>query len=306
MGWRDRHDARLVEILGRPMFLSVLLCASHWGIQQLQLPVGLADPIAGLLWTMAIVTWAVAAARIGGLMINAAAAHERTGSVLQPRTQAIFDIFCRFTVAGIAVYFMFLIWGIDLTAWLASAGIVGIAFIFATRDAFADTFAGVLIIAYGPYELHDWIVVDNKVRGEVIHIGLRTTRLLTTDDVEVLIRNGLITKRKITNESRGRHRRQRVRIPFEVGYGTDVEQLRALILAASRGAPNILEQPEDAAPTLRLRQLGPRGLELELSVWIDDPRVREPVIDEMLTRIHAALSEASIEIPIKKARVRVR
>src|SRR5690606_36906016 len=126
------------------------------------------------------------------------------------------------------------------------------------------------------------------------------------EDVEVLVRNGLIANSKITNESKGRHRRQRLRVGFVVPYGNEVEHVRELVVAASQGAAHILDRPEDAVPKVRLRRLGPRGLEFELSVWIEDPRVREPVIDELTTRIYQALIAAEIEPPVPKRDVRIR
>ncbi|MFO7567000.1 MAG: mechanosensitive ion channel family protein [Enhygromyxa sp.] len=299
-------DDQLVVIVRRPIFLSVLFYGLNWATSMVELPARIGDPLTALLQTLVILTWALAGGRVGGSILAVLAEREREGSLLQPSSLAIFDVLMRLSVASAAAYFMFLAWEVDLTAWLASAGIVGVALGFAAKDPLSDTAAGILILAYGPYELHDWIMLDNKLRGEVTHIGLRTTRILTPEDVEIFVRNSVIGNSKITNESRGRHRRQRVRVGFKVAYGNDVKQVRELIVAAARGAPHILEQPEDAAPKVRLLRLGRRGLEFELSVWIEDPKVREPVIDEMTTRIYEALVKVGIEIPMAKYDVRIR
>lgn len=58
-------------------------------------------------------------------------------------------------------------WHVDLTAWLAPAGILGIAVGFAAKDSLGNLFAGLSILADGPYKLGDWIVVDGTIRGEL-------------------------------------------------------------------------------------------------------------------------------------------
>ena len=88
-------------------------------------------------------------------------------------------------VVGGAIYLIFQFWGINVTAWLASAGIIGIAIGFAAKDTLANFFAGIFILADTPYNLGDYINLDTGERGKVVHVGLRTTRLLTRDDVEV-------------------------------------------------------------------------------------------------------------------------
>lgn len=95
-------------------------------------------------------------------------------------------------VTALAVYFVFLAWQIDVTAWMASAGILGLAVSFAAKDTLANLFSGVFIVADAPYKLGDFIVLDSGERGEVTHIGIRSTRLLTRDDVEVTVPNSIM------------------------------------------------------------------------------------------------------------------
>ncbi|HLT38238.1 MAG TPA: mechanosensitive ion channel domain-containing protein, partial [Enhygromyxa sp.] len=155
-------------------------------------------------------------------------------------------------------------------------------------------------LADGPYKVKDWIVLNDQLRGEVTHIGIRSTRILTTDDVEITVPNAIIGNAQLLNETGGPYRRQRVRINFSVAYGSDVEQVREVVRAGVTGDQYILWEPEAAAPKIRFRSLGDSGLEFQLSVWIDDPASREFVIDDMTTRVYNALNAAGIEIPFPK------
>ncbi|HEY0134266.1 MAG TPA: hypothetical protein VGB85_09305, partial [Nannocystis sp.] len=57
---------------------------------------------------------------------------------------------------------------------------------------------------------------------------------------------------------------------------------------------------EDPRPHVQLRNFGPSGLELNLCVWIQSPRFRDDVIDNMNNRIYKALVAAKIEIPYSR------
>ncbi|HVH99202.1 MAG TPA: mechanosensitive ion channel family protein [Enhygromyxa sp.] len=293
-------DDKIVDILRRPIFLSVLIYGLDWSVDLLSLPERLKVPIDALLKTLIIVTWAIASTRIGAIVLTSLAARESKRSMLQPRTLPVFDILMRIVVVAGAIYAMFLAWEIDLTAWLASAGILGVAFGFAAKDTLANLFAGIFILADAPYKVRDWIVLNEQLRGEVTHIGMRSTRLLTPDDVEINVPNAVIGNAQLLNETSGPYRRQRVRIKFAVVYGSDVDAVREIVLACTNGSTQILTAPEAAAPKIRLRALSSSGLEFELSVWIEDPTIREAIVDDMTTRVYKALTAANIEIPYPK------
>ena len=123
--------------------------------------------------------------------------------MVRPRTLPIFDIAARSVILCAAAYFVMLAWHIDVTAWLASAGIIGIAVGFAAQDTLANLFAGVFILADAPYKLGDYLVLENGDRGAVVEIGIRTTRLRTRDDVEIIVPNAVMANSRIVNQSGG-------------------------------------------------------------------------------------------------------
>jgi len=296
-------DDKIVEIIRRPIFFSVLIYGLEWAVDLMNLSDRLTGQLDSLLKTLVIFIWSIAATRVGAVVLQSLAGAERKRSMLQPRTLPVFDILMRILVLAAAIYFMFLAWHIDLTAWLASAGILGIAFGFAAKDTLANLFSGVFILADGPYQVHDWIVLDKQLRGQVTHIGIRSTRILTPDDVEITVPNAVIGNAQVLNETGGPYRRQRLRIKLSVAYGSAVDQVRQVLMACTEGAPHILDNPP---PRTRFRLLGESGLDFELWVWIDDPQVRELVIDDITTRVYNALNANDIEIPFPKQDVYIK
>lgn len=296
-------DDKIVEIIRRPIFLTVLLWGFGYSTSLLLEPENYESWVVPLLETVLIFLWAIAGTRVGEVLLKTFADKERPRAMLQPRTLPVFDIFMRILVVSGAMYFMFLAWDVDLTAWMASAGVLGIAFGFAAKDTLANLFSGIFILADGPYKVKDWIILDDNLRGEVTHIGMRSTRIMTNDEIEITVPNAVIGNAQLSNETGGGSRRQRLRIPFLVAYGSDIEHVREVVLAGVVGAEHVLHTP---TPKIRLRKLGAMALEFGLEVWFDDPPAREAIVDDMATRIYNALNAASIEIAIPKQDVYIR
>ncbi|HKL54336.1 MAG TPA: mechanosensitive ion channel domain-containing protein, partial [Wenzhouxiangellaceae bacterium] len=87
--------------------------------------------------------------------------------IVEERTMPLFDLLVNVLVIAIAAYALLMVWNIDPTAWLASAGVIGIAVGFAARETLANLFSGFFIIADQPYKVGDYVVFDTGERGEV-------------------------------------------------------------------------------------------------------------------------------------------
>ena len=144
------------------------------------------------LQSIAYLIWTVLFLRITKLVLGQVARNDRHINILHPQTLPLFENIANIAIFIFAVYIIFTAWQIDMTAWLASAGIIGIAVGFAAKDTLANLFSGVFILADAPYKIGDFVVLDSGERGEVTHIGIRSTRLLTRDDVEVTVPNSVM------------------------------------------------------------------------------------------------------------------
>ncbi len=215
-------------------------------------------------------------------------------SIVEERTMPLFDLIMTVIVVAIAAYALLQVWDIDPTAWLASAGIIGIAVGFAARDTLANLFAGFFIIADSPYKLGDYVVLDTGERGEVTKVGIRSTRLLTRDDVEITIPNSEMANTKVINESGGRWERFRIRIKVGVAYGSSVEDTVELLERVAFEHGDVCRDP---APRVRMRGFGDSSLDFELLCWIDRPADRGRVSHELYMTVYNELNAAGIEIP---------
>jgi len=223
--------------------------------------------------------------------------------VIEERTLPLFDLLITLLIVAIAAYALLMIWEIDPTAWLASAGVVGIAVGFAARETLANLFGGFTIIADAPYKVGDYIVFDTGERGEVTKVGIRSTRILTRDDVEVTMPNSIMANTKIVNESGGVWERFRIRLRIGVAYGSDVDRVVELLESLAADHPTVCREP---TPRVRMRGFGDSSLDFELLCWVSRPAERGLVSHELYMKIYRAFEREGIVIPFPQRDVWMR
>jgi small-conductance mechanosensitive channel len=298
-----KADDHLVEYLTKPLVLTTVTLALMLAVSAYPLPQGLHSATLSLLATILLFSWLRANMRAARIVLELIASNSGRFEVVEERTIPVFSMTIKILLIGLAAYIFMLIWGINPTAWLASAGVIGIAVGFAAKDTLANLFSGISIVADAPYKIGDYVVIDTGERGKVTHVGMRSTRILTRDDVEVTIPNAVIANAKIVNESGGPWVKHRIRVPVGVAYGSDVEAVCNLLEETARAHPSVVKQP---APRVRMRAFGTSSLDFELLAWIDHPQLRGLIRHELLIVIYKALNENEIVIPFPQTDVHLR
>lgn len=287
-------DDEIAAALRRPLFFTVVLAAIGLAWRRLLGEASVTFVGDALLITIAVLLWARAGMRIGRALLTFLAERPDHFKLVQPRTQPLFEIAIKTLVLGGAAYGILLAWKVDVTAWLASAGIVGIAVGFAAKDTLANLFSGIFILADAPYKLGDYIVLGTGERGMVTDIGIRSTRVLTRDDIEITVPNASIANSKIVNESGGRWPKQRVRVSVGVAYGSDIDKVRQVLMQVAADSQYMLKEPE---PRVRFREFGDSSLKFQLLGWIDGAELRGRALDELNTSVYKGFAAHHIEIP---------
>jgi len=303
----DRISGGLVDQIAmtirRPVFWTVVLIGILWALSPLGLTGWELNGAWSTVMTILVAVWSIFLIRIARIALKALSDNREVALVVQPQTLPLFENLAVVLVLSLTVYLIFRAWDIDMTAWMASAGIAGIVLGFAARDTLSNLFAGVFILADAPFRIGDYIVLDNGSRGEVTHIGIRSTRLRTRSDVEITVPNSIIGGSTVTNESGGPHEKTRIRVPIGVAYGSDIDRVREVLMSIGLSNADVCEEP---APRVRFRQFGASSLEFELQCWIDLPPLRGGVVDALNTAIYKRFRDEGIEIPFPKQDVYVK
>ncbi|MCG8052976.1 MAG: mechanosensitive ion channel family protein [Candidatus Thiodiazotropha endolucinida] len=292
-------DDKIIMMLKAPLFWTVTLI----GLLVATTVSSLGDQINKILLSavtsVLVFLWMLFAIRLSKLLLQVASSRANDHAVIRPQTLPLFTNLFAITFFIFAIYFIFQAWHIDMTAWLASAGIIGIAVGFAAKDTLANLFSGVFIMADTPYKIGDYIVLDDGtgLRGKVTSIGIRSTRLLTRDDVEVTIPNAIMGNSKVVNESGGPYPKYRIRVSVGVAYGVDIDEVKRILLAIAEENDSVCNDPE---PRVRFRTFGASSLDFELLCWVDNPELRGRVVDSLNSTIYKTFLEEGIEIPYSK------
>ena len=222
----------------------------------------------------------------------------------------VFELLRKF--AGVIIYVMAVLLALDVLGmnvmpFVAGAGVAGLAVGFAAKDTLSNLIAGVLLIIDRPFEIGDRIEVwsaptNSATWGDVIDIGLRATKIRTTDNIVIIIPNNEIMKRDIVNYTTI-STDIRVRIPIGVSYDTDIKKAKSIILEVAGTAEWVLKDPP---PKVVVRQFGESSVDLELRVWIKDARKRIDTISYMTDLVKESFDREGIEIPYPKRDITIK
>lgn len=291
---RSSLDDRLVKYFTAPVVQTSVILALAAAVKAFDFSESVIWVLLRLLFTVLLFLWGRAWFKATALAIAVMSRDTKRFIIFQPRTRPLFEMGIKVVLLSILIWAFMALWNIDGTAWLASAGVIGIAVGFAAKDTLANLISGVSIIADAPYKLGDYIVLDTGERGVVTELGMRSTRLLTRDDVEISIPNAVMGNAKITNESGGPAIEHRIRIPFGVAYGTLPQTVVEVVEKAAQDNELVLAEP---APRVRMRAFGESSLDFELLCWIKYPEQRGLAKHELLIDIDQRFREHGITIP---------
>lgn len=183
---------------------------------------------------------------------------------------------------------------IEVGGMVATLGIGSLAIALAAKETLSDTISGFVIMMDRPYRIGDRIEVqDLNTWGDVVDIGLRSTRIRTRDNRMVIIPNSVIAKSLIVNHSYP-DTQYRIQIHIGVAYGSDVEQTRQVMTDAVRQVEGVL--PNRPVEALFL-EFGDSALIFRVRWWLESYVDTRRMFDKVNTAIYKGLNEASITIP---------
>jgi len=296
---QTNFDDRILELLHRPIFYSILFIGFSVAVKTAELPNYIDYALVGIFKTSTILIWLFVVMKV--LILSMEWASQKTSNpLLQQKTLPLFNNLGKIAIGMFGIYFIFLSWDININGILASAGVLGVVLGLAAKDTVANFFAGIFLMADSHYKEGDYILLDTGERGYVKSMGLRSTRFMTRDDIEITIPNSVIAASKIVNESGGPGEKERVRITLHVAYESDIDDVKALLISIALGNENVLKTPE---PRVRFREFADHGLRLQLLFWIHKPEIRGRTVDAVNTEIYKQFSQNNISIPYPTMKV---
>lgn len=225
--------------------------------------------LTGLLW-LALLLWL--ASWSARLLEARVLAHSR----LTHSVQLLFSRLMKVVLITAAVFIALGTMGIDLTAFAVFTGAVGVGIGFGLQAIFNNFVAGLILLSEKSLKVGDFVDLADGLAGTVRQINIRNTTITTPLNIDVVVPNSEFVNGRVTNWTM-LEPHARTRIPFAVAYGTDLEVLRDILLAAADEVPYTLQDDETRKTQLWLVKFGESRLECELVVWLTADGIHRPM-----------------------------
>jgi len=223
-------------------------------------------------------------------------------SRLRASVQFAITQIARYTFFALGIYLSLEAVEINLSSLAFLAGALGVGVGFGLQNIVSNFISGLIILAEQPITLGDRVEVSGAV-GKVTEISLRCTKVVTNDNICIIVPNSNLITGTVVNWSYG-DPTVRTRLPVGVAYGTDLEKVRALLLEVASADPDILKSPE---PEVLFVGYGDSSINLELAVWstmVADKPLRFK--SRIYYAMHKTLEAHKIEIPFPQRDLHLR
>jgi len=194
------------------------------------------------------------------------------------------------TLFAVLVILIINIVGSKTVSVAALIGSVGLALGLAVKDNLANFAGGVMLLFNKPFKGGDYIEAQS-VAGTVQSVGILYTTLITFDNKTIHIPNGPLSTGNIVNYSTQTTRR--VDLTVNVDYGSDVEQVKRLLLAIADKHPKVLNDPE---PFSRMVKMNDSSIDFVLRVWTATDDFWQVTFD-LNEQVYEALNAQGLNIP---------
>lgn len=151
--------------------------------------------------------------------------------------------------------------GVEMTAFIAALGSIGIALGLALQGSLSNVAGGVLILFYKPFKVGDYIE-GNGVSGTVQEIQMIYTIVTTVDNKKITVPNGDLANNNMTNYSAEDTRR--VDLTFGVSYEDDLDHVREVISKVLKEEERIFQEPE---PVIKVTELADSSVNFIVKAW---------------------------------------
>lgn len=200
---------------------------------------------------------------------------------------------------GALVSFQFV--GIDLSGLAFIFGLLSVGIGFGLQNVTSNFVAGLILLFERPIRIGDRVTVGDT-EGEVTAINMRSTKILTLNNISIIVPNSEFVSRNVINWSIGD---PKIRLDVEVGvsYHSDLDSVLSVLKQIGINHPETLEDPR---PKILFTGFGDSAWNMILCVWIINPKRHHEIRSEINCEIVRKFRENNIEIPFPQRDVHMK
>lgn len=222
-------------------------------------------------------------------------------SHIDRRMQDVVAIVTQYVLMFMGVTIILQMWGLNVSSLTIVASVLGVGIGFGLQNIANNLISGLIITFERNIQVGDFVEVATLM-GMVEHIGARSTRILTLDQVTIIVPNSRFLETEVINWS---HSSPvcRLHLPVGVAYSSDPSQVRSLLLDVAKGHPDVLMNPP---PQVFLKGFGDNSLNFDLLVWTREPRKQFFLKSELYFRVEKTLRQHEVNIPFPQRDLHLR
>jgi small-conductance mechanosensitive channel len=228
---------------------------------------------------------------------------QRTETKLDKQLFPFFERIVLILLSAVGVITILSHYEINITAMVTTLGIGSLAVALAAKSTLEDTISGFMIMIDRPYRIGDRIeLMDLDTWGDVVDIGLRSTRIRTRDNRMVIVPNSVIGKSLVVNYAYPNDQ-YRLQIHIGVAYGTEIEKARQVMIDAVQKVEGVL--PDRSVEALFL-EFGDSTMIFRVRWWLESYVDTRRMFDRVNTALYNSLKKENIQLPFPQLDVNLK
>ncbi len=192
--------------------------------------------------------------------------------------------------------------GVNLSSLLVFGGAVGVGVGLGLQNVVSNFVAGLILLIEQPIRMGDRVETSDTL-GDVVRIAARSTWVRTNDNVVMIIPNSNFINNPVTNWT-ANDPNVRISLPVSVGYNSDPEKVRSILVAAAEAHPDVLKMPK---PDVILTDFGDNSINFKLRVWTAEHAHTPQILkSDLYFALFRSFNEEGIELPFPQRDLHVR
>ncbi len=202
-------------------------------------------------------------------------------------------------IIGAVVAFQFI--GINLSGLAVIFGLLSVGIGFGLQNVTSNFVAGLILLFERPIKIGDRVSVGDT-EGDVHDINIRSTTIVTLDNVTIIVPNSEFVSNNVVNWSHGD---TKIRMNIEVGvsYDSDLDTVLRCLQEVAEEHPKVMEKPR---PDVIFRSFGDSSWNMVLRAWVKNPKIHHIVTSDLNCAIVRKFRENNIEIPFPQRDLHLR
>jgi len=231
-----------------------------------------------------------------------------SSKTLTPATRTLLANLGYYAIVTFSFLMALKVVGIDLSSFALVAGALSVGIGFGLQNIVSNLVSGIILMFERSVKIGDYIEFDEKLRGRVTNMRMRSMTITTNANIDVIVPNQDFIQHRVINWTMHDQIR-RFDIPFGVAYGTDPNKVIEVVMTAvTHSGFNELYTSLRRKPAVIMVGMGESSIDFYLRIWIKGSDIMHPkrILSKYLILIYNALYENGIEIPFPQRDIHLR